>query len=116
MLLTGILLLAIHPVFAQKSREGRTEVIILHLNDMHAKIDGFARLKYLADSLRRSHPYVFIVTAGDNFTGNPYVDMVADKGAPMIDLMNQSGFIVSCFGNHEFDLGQAASEKTDSPG
>jgi 2',3'-cyclic-nucleotide 2'-phosphodiesterase (5'-nucleotidase family) len=105
-LLTGILLLAIHPVFAQKSREGRTEVIILHLNDMHAKIDGFARLKYLADSLRRSHPYVFIVAAGDNFTGNPYVDMVADKGAPMIDLMNQSGFIVSCFGNHEFDLGQ----------
>lgn len=86
--------------------QDRTEVIILHLNDMHAKTEGFAKLKYLADSLRRSHPHVFIVSAGDNFTGNPYVDMVSDKGAPMIDLMNHCGFSVSCIGNHEFDLGQ----------
>ena len=110
-LLTAILLLAIHPLFARRNSGGRTEVIILHMNDMHAKTDGFARLKYLADSLRRIHPYVFIVAAGDNFTGNPYVDMVADKGSPMIDLMNQTGFCLSCFGNHEFDLGQVFLKK-----
>jgi len=110
-LLTAILVLASHPVFALKNSGGKTEVIILHLNDMHAKIDGFAKLKYLADSLRHSHPYVFIVAAGDNFTGNPYVDMVADKGYPMIDLMNQAGFSLSCFGNHEFDLGQVFLQK-----
>jgi len=110
-LLTAILVLATHPVFAQKNSGGKTEVIILHLNDMHAKTDGFARLKYLADSLKRHHPYVFIVAAGDNFTGNPYVDMVADKGFPMIDLMNQTGFCLSCFGNHEFDLGQVFLRK-----
>ena len=110
-LLTAVLLLAINPVFARKSSLERTEVIILHLNDMHAKTDGFARLKYLADSLKRSHSYVYIVSAGDNFTGNPYVDMVADKGFPMIDLMNQTGFTLSCFGNHEFDLGQLFLEK-----
>ena len=97
--------------FAQTDTGKRTEVIILHLNDMHASTSGFAKLKYLSDSLKRTHPYVFIVSAGDNFTGNPYVDMVADKGAPMIDLMNQAGFAVSCFGNHEFDLGQAFLEK-----
>ena len=106
LLLTAVFLLSTYTVFAQKRGEGRTEVIILHLNDMHAKTDGFARLKFLADSLRRRHPFVFIVAAGDNFTGNPFVDMVADKGAPMIDLMNQTGFMLSCFGNHEFDLGQ----------
>ncbi|MEI8005142.1 MAG: bifunctional UDP-sugar hydrolase/5'-nucleotidase [Bacteroidota bacterium] len=111
LLWTAILVLATGSVFAQTGGVHKTEVIILHLNDMHAKIDGFAKIKYLADSLKRSHTYVFIVSAGDNFTGNPYVDMVADKGAPMIDLMNRSGFNLSCFGNHEFDLGQAFLEK-----
>ncbi len=110
-LITAFLILAVHTVFAQKGNAGKTEVIILHINDMHAKIDGFAKLKHLADSLRHRHPYVFIVAAGDNFTGNPYVDMVADKGAPMIDLMNQAGFCLSCFGNHEFDLGQVFLQK-----
>ena len=110
-MLTAILLLALHAVFAQNKSDGRTEVIILHLNDMHAKTDGFAKIKYLADSLRRNNPWVFIVAAGDNFTGNPYVDMVADKGSPMIDLMNKTGFTASCFGNHEFDLGQTFLSK-----
>ncbi len=111
LLWTAILVLATGSVFAQTGGGHKTEVIILHLNDMHAKIDGFAKIKYLADSLKHSHSYVFIVSAGDNFTGNPYVDMVADKGAPMIDLMNRSGFNLSCFGNHEFDLGQTFLEK-----
>ncbi len=92
---------------AQKSdKAGPTEVIILHVNDMHAKIDNLPKLAYLADSLRKEHPYLFLVSAGDNFTGNPVVDMVPEKGFPMIDLMNHCGFDVSCLGNHEFDLGQ----------
>ena len=93
--------------FSQKfSGKEKTEVIILHVNDMHAKIDDLSKLKYLADSLRSTHPHVFLLSAGDNFTGNPVVDMVADKGYPMIDLMNACRFTASCLGNHEFDLGQ----------
>lgn len=83
-----------------------TDVVILHVNDMHAKIDNMAKLAYLADSLGKTCKYVFLVSAGDNFTGNPVVDMVADKGSPMIDLMNRCGFDLSAIGNHEFDLGQ----------
>ena len=89
----------------QQASENQIEVVILHTNDMHAKIDNLGKLSYLADSLRKSHPYLFLMSAGDNFTGNPVVDMVADKGYPMIDLMNQCGFNVSTIGNHEFDLG-----------
>ena len=105
---------SLHPAsgcFAQTDNGKKTEVIILHLNDMHAKTDGFAKIKYLADSLKRVNPNVFILSAGDNFTGNPFIDMVSDKGSPMIDLMNRSGFTLSCFGNHEFDLGQVFLEK-----
>lgn len=88
------------------SDQKQTEIIILHTNDMHAKIDNMAKLAYLADSLRSLHPCVFLVAAGDNFTGNPVVDMIPDKGYPMIDLMNRCGFDVSALGNHEFDMGQ----------
>jgi 5'-nucleotidase / UDP-sugar diphosphatase len=88
-----------------KKQTNETEIVILHTNDMHAKIDNFAKLAYLADSLRKTHPNLFLVAAGDNFTGNPVVDMVADKGFPMIDLMNQCHFNASAVGNHEFDLG-----------
>jgi 2',3'-cyclic-nucleotide 2'-phosphodiesterase (5'-nucleotidase family) len=90
---------------AQKVK-GETEIIILHTNDMHAKIDNMGKLAYLVDSLRKLHPYVFLFAAGDNFTGNPVVDMVEDKGFPMIDLMNHCGFDLTAIGNHEFDLGQ----------
>ena len=86
--------------------KGTAEVIILHVNDMHARIDNMAKLAYLADSLRGKHDHVYLVAAGDNFTGNPVVDMVEDKGYPMIDLMNRCGFNLSTVGNHEFDLGQ----------
>ena len=71
------------------------EVVILHTNDMHSKIDNMAKLAYLADSLRQQHPYLFLVSAGDNFTGNPIVDMYPRKGYPMVDLMNQAGFNLS---------------------
>jgi len=93
------------------SQGKKTEIILLHVNDMHSKIDNMARLAYLADSLRKTHPYVFLVSAGDNFTGNPVVDMVPDKGAPMVDLMNRCGFQASALGNHEFDMGQELLKK-----
>jgi len=111
-----ILLLAVFPLyisnnpsFGQKSKT--TEVIILHTNDMHSRIDNFGKLAYLTDSLRKTHPYVFLVAAGDNFTGNPIVDMYPDKGYPMIDLMNKLRFDVTAMGNHEFDLGQEILNK-----
>jgi 5'-nucleotidase / UDP-sugar diphosphatase len=111
-LLAGFLFLFSGFAYSQKQEEKKSkEIIILHTNDMHAKIDNMAKLAYLADSLRRIFPFVFLVSAGDNFTGNPVVDMVADKGYPMIDLMNLCGFNVSTLGNHEFDMGQESLEK-----
>jgi len=106
--LAGLFLLLSVFGFAQGKQ---TEIIILHTNDMHSKIDNMAKLCYLADSLRNIFPYVFLVSAGDNFTGNPVVDMVPDKGYPMIDLMNRCRFDVSALGNHEFDMGQTLLKK-----
>jgi 5'-nucleotidase/UDP-sugar diphosphatase len=90
------------------------EVIILHTNDMHSKIDNMGKLAYLVDSIKAQHPHVFLFAAGDNFTGNPIVDMYPEKGYPMIDLMNRVGFNLSVMGNHEFDLGQETQNKRRS--
>ena len=107
MWIAGLIVLLPFQGHSQHKTAGKpTEVIILHVNDMHAKIDNLPKLAYLADSLRKIHPVVFLVSVGDNFTGNPVVDMISDKGYPMIDLMNRCGFNVSAMGNHEFDLGQ----------
>lgn len=111
-ILSAILILASSFGFSQESPgKKKSEIIILHTNDMHSKIDNMAKLAYLADSLRKFNPYVFLVSAGDNFTGNPVVDMIPDPGYPMIDLMNRCGFNLSALGNHEFDMGQAFLNK-----
>ncbi len=111
---TGLLLLSlflsVNPAAARKCNRS-FEVVFLHVNDMHAKIENMGKLAYLADSIRSIHPYVFLVSSGDNFTGNPIVDMFPEKGYPMIDLMNQVGFNLSAIGNHEFDLGQDVLDK-----
>jgi len=96
---------------APTSVERTKEVVIIHTNDMHSKIDNFGKLAYLADSLRKTHKYVFLLSAGDNFTGNPIVDMYPDKGFPMIDLMNMVHFDATVIGNHEFDMGQELQNK-----
>ena len=104
------LFLTNNPLVAQKHKKS-TEILILHTNDMHSRIDNFGKLAYLADSLRKTHKYVFLLAAGDNFTGNPIVDMFPDKGFPMIELMNMLNFDATAIGNHEFDMGQELQNK-----
>lgn len=107
-----LLILLVYSNLSYSSQNRKdTEIIFLHVNDMHSKIDNMGKLAYLADSLKNEHKYVFLVAAGDNFTGNPVVDMVEDKGYPMVDLMNLCGFTCSAIGNHEFDMGQEMQNK-----
>lgn len=98
------LLLAVSvSVFAQKDT---TEIIILHTNDTHSKIDMYPKMAYQVEKMRNEHENVLLVSAGDIFTGNPIVDMHEKPGYPMIELMNLLGYELSCVGNHEFDKGQ----------
>jgi hypothetical protein len=41
------------PLYAQKTAR-TTEIVILHTNDMQAKIDNMGKLPFLADSLRKT--------------------------------------------------------------
>lgn len=81
------------------------QAVIFAVNDMHAAIDNFPKLAFLVDSLKAIYPDMLLVAAGDNQTGNPVNDQYPEKGWPVIDLMNATGFDISALGNHEFDTG-----------
>ena len=84
----------------------RKELHILSANDMHAAIENFPRLGYVADSLRALYPDLLILSGGDNRSGDPINDMFEIPAYPMVALMNQVGFHATVVGSHEFDSNQ----------
>lgn len=83
-------------------------VTVLGINDMHANIDALPRLAAFLKAERDASPELLLLSAGDNRTGDPYVDHGEKPGVPMIRLMNRLGFDLSTLGNHEFDSGHRA--------
>ena len=98
-------LLAVHFALATGAQE-KKEVHILSANDMHAAIECFPRLCFVADSLRTLYPDLLVLSAGDNRSGDPVNDMYEIPAYPMVALMNIVGFHATTLGNHEFDSGQ----------
>lgn len=80
-------------------------VVLLATNDMHAHIERFAQLAEAVEQCRDTAQIVFLVDAGDRWTGNAYVDM-AENRRPILELMNRLRYDVATVGNHEFDPGQ----------
>lgn len=85
-------------------------IVLLHTNDMHGAIDMSPFIKFIIDEYKNKFEHVYLISAGDMFTGNPVVDKYNDPGYPMIDIMNKLDYKVSALGNHEFDYGQEILE------
>jgi 5'-nucleotidase/UDP-sugar diphosphatase len=84
---------------------GETRIVIFHSNDVHGRIDAFAKVKTILDAERKTGADVFYVSAGDNFTGDPVIDRYDPPGEPMMDILGRLGLALLCPGNHEFDYG-----------
>lgn len=82
-----------------------TRIVIFHFNDVHGKIDNFAKVAAIVEAERKGGAEVFLFCAGDNFTGNPIIDQYDPPGEPMLELLNRLGVDIICPGNHEFDYG-----------
>jgi 5'-nucleotidase len=100
---TGLLLSCSTGKRAITTGQSEKQALIFAVNDMHASIDNFPKLAYIVDSLQAIYPHMLLVAAGDNQTGNPVNDQYPEKGLPMIELMNATGFDLCAVGNHEFD-------------
>lgn len=88
-------------VGAEDSLEGK--VVILHSNDVHGAVEGYAKMAGLRDAYAAAGAEVILADAGDFCQGSAYVNV--SKGANAVALMNDVGYDVSTLGNHEFDFG-----------
>ena len=88
-------------VGAEDSLEGK--VVILHSNDVHGAVEGYAKIAALRDQYKAAGAEVILADAGDFCQGTAYVSL--SKGAKAIEMMNAAGYDVSTLGNHEFDFG-----------
>ncbi len=93
-------------LFAACSSQQR--VVIISTNDIHSSIEGFPHLATLVEDIRAAEgaDNVLLADAGDRWTGNPFVDIGERPLMPIVELMNEIGYDVATFGNHEFDWGQ----------
>jgi 5'-nucleotidase/UDP-sugar diphosphatase len=80
-------------------------IVIFHSNDVHGKIDNFAKVAVILDAERKRGADVFFFSAGDNFTGDPVVDLYDPPGEPLLELFDRLRLDVVSVGNHEFDYG-----------
>ena len=83
--------------------EGKT--VILHTNDIHGAIAGYAVVAGLKAEYESLGAEVILTDAGDYSQGTTYVSTT--KGADAIDMMNIAGYDIVTIGNHEFDYGYA---------
>ena len=77
--------------------------VILHTNDVHGAIAGYAKVAALKQYYQDCGAYVLLLDAGDYIQGDPSVS--ASQGATAIELMNLAGYDAAALGNHEFDYG-----------
>ena len=91
-------------------RSSSKSITIFFVNDQHGSLDNFAKIKHIVDQEKEENA-VILACSGDIFSGNPVVDNHAEKGFPIIDVMNKVGFDISVLGNHEFDYGEAVLKK-----
>ena len=81
------------------------KTVILHSNDVHGALDGYAYIAGLRTTFESLGAEVITVDAGDFSQGTVYVSTT--KGYNAIAMMNAAGYDVVTLGNHEFDYGYA---------
>ena len=81
------------------------KTVILHTNDVHGAIEGYAYITTLKADYEAKGAEVILVDAGDYSQGEVYVSDT--KGLDAVEMMNVTGYDVVTLGNHEFDYGYA---------
>lgn len=86
-------------------------IIILHTNDVHGAVSGYAKAAALKATYEKMGAYVLLLDAGDFIQGAPEVNL--SRGETAIELMNLSGYDAVAPGNHEFDYGYDVLKKLE---
>lgn len=109
-LVFSLVLTPVSQVFATEVEPTSNEVVLVHTNDIHGRINrddedgliGYALMKTYIDQLRAENQ-VILLDAGDATHGTNEVNL--SKGSASIKLMNLLGYDAISPGNHEFNYG-----------
>lgn len=100
-----LVVFALSSVFASSVLPFEGKTVILHSNDVHGSVAGYANIAQLRNEYEAQGADVILVDAGDFSQGTTYVSTT--KGLDAITMMNAAGYDVATLGNHEFDYGYA---------
>lgn len=113
------------------SGQNEKKISILHSNDLHSRltgfapeadytpetinddktVGGFARIATIIKNEKAKNPEgTIVVDAGDFLMGTLFHSMETRTGF-QLQLMSQMGYDVTCLGNHEFDFGPESLAK-----
>ena len=93
------------PAAAAETTTMAGKTVILHTNDVHGAVEGYAYIAQPKADYEAKGAEVILVDAGDFSQGTTYVS--STKGADAVTMMNAAGYDVVTLGNHEFDYGYA---------
>ena len=91
------------------------DLLVLHTNDLHSRIDpfpanhplagkgGIANLATLIREHRAQHTHILLLDCGDVFQGTPYFNLFG--GQVEYQWMQNMGYHATTMGNHDFDNG-----------
>jgi 5'-nucleotidase len=101
---------------------GQKNIVILHTNDTHSRIEpipendrtapdlgGVVRRKAFIDQVRSENRNVLLFDSGDFLQGTPYFNIF--RGKVEVEAKNLMGYTVVTLGNHEFDYGMDVLEE-----
>ena len=122
-LLAPLLVMAVLALAAGQA--DRFTIVIFHVNDLHAATEGLQGIAAGLAGARNdagtgrcpelgavpgrpagSRCVVLALNAGDSFSGNPMIDLLA--GEPLGEIFRIIAFDATVIGNHDFDYGQEA--------
>lgn len=108
LLLALCLIFSLIPAAGAGAASGDGSVVVLYTNDVHCAVDdniGYAGLSAYRAEMESEYgkANVTLVDAGDAVQGSSLGTL--SKGFIPIEIMNETGYDIITFGNHEFDYG-----------
>ena len=99
------------PVAAEEAKTTKHEIVILHTNDVHARVKaderekaiGYGKIKTYKDELVKEGKTVLMLDAGDTFHGTTFATI--SRGDSIVKLLNEVGYDYMVPGNHDFNYG-----------
>ncbi len=107
----SLFLLAVIFILILAGTVAAQELIILHTNDIHGRINsnledgqlGMPLIASLVEQYRNNYDNVLVMDAGDTIHGRPITDRL--QGRSTVETMNIAGYDVMVPGNHDFNFG-----------